>query len=248
MVFSEIYKFGVNGMSERRSQHLINRVQLVTATVDDKICLQKSTVTAQVGYRVAKRICDLVMSACGLLVISPIMLIVAIAIKVEDPAGPVFFSQMRVGTDGRLFRMYKFRSMATNAEARLEALIAKNEVEGAMFKMKDDPRVTRVGRIIRKISVDELPQLWNVLNGSMSLVGPRPCLPREYDQYTDYDKQRLLVKPGCTGLWQVSGRNHVGFVDMVKLDIYYIQHRSLWMDLKIMFRTVGVMIFPNAAY
>lgn len=235
-------------MSERRSQHLINRVQLVTATVDDKISLHKDAVTSHMGYRVAKRICDFVMSACGLLVISPIMLIVAIAIKVEDPAGPVFFSQMRVGTDGRLFRMYKFRSMATNAEARLEALIAKNEVEGAMFKMKDDPRVTRVGRIIRKISVDELPQLWNVLNGSMSLVGPRPCLPREYDQYTDYDKQRLLVKPGCTGLWQVSGRNHVGFVDMVKLDIYYIQHRSLWMDLKIMFRTVGVMIFPNAAY
>ena len=235
-------------MSERRSQHLVNRVQLVTATVDDQICLSKEAVSVHQGYRVTKRFCDIILSAAGLLVISPLLLVVAIAIKVEDPAGPVFFSQMRVGTDGKLFRMYKFRSMATDAEARLEALIAKNEVDGAMFKMKDDPRVTRVGKIIRKISVDELPQLWNVLNGSMSLVGPRPCLPREYAQYTDYDKQRLLVKPGCTGLWQVSGRNHVGFVDMVKLDIYYIQHRSLLGDLKIIFRTVGVMIFPNAAY
>ncbi|KRL44294.1 sugar transferase [Lacticaseibacillus manihotivorans] len=235
-------------MSERRSQHVVDRVQLVTATVDDEICLSKEKVALHKGYRVVKRVSDIILSAAGLLVISPILLIVAIAIKVEDPAGPVFFSQMRVGTDGKLFRMYKFRSMATDAEARLEALIAKNEVDGAMFKMKDDPRVTRVGRFIRKISVDELPQLWNVLNGSMSLVGPRPCLPREYEQYTDYDKQRLLVKPGCTGLWQVSGRNHVGFVDMVKLDIYYIQHRSLLGDLKIMFRTVGVMIFPNAAY
>lgn len=235
-------------MSERRSQHLVNRVQLVTETVDDEICLSKEEVSLHKGYRALKRLSDIILSAAGLLVISPILLIVAIAIKVEDPAGPVFFSQMRVGTGGKLFRMYKFRSMATDAEARLEALIAKNEVEGAMFKMKDDPRVTKVGKIIRKISVDELPQLWNVLNGSMSLVSPRPCLPREYEQDTDYDKQRLLVKPGCTGLWQVSGRNHVGFVDMVKLDIYYIQHRSLFGDLKIMFRTVGVMIFPNAAY
>ncbi|WP_407894609.1 sugar transferase [Lacticaseibacillus sp. N501-2] len=235
-------------MSERRSQHLINRVRLVTAQVDNQICLHKDIVASKIGYRVAKRFCDIIFGAAGLVVISPVFLIVAIAIKVEDPSGPVFFSQIRVGTDGKFFRMYKFRSMATDAEAKLDALIAKNEVDGAMFKMKEDPRVTRVGKLIRKISVDELPQLWNVLNGSMSLVGPRPCLPREYSQYTDYDKQRLLVKPGCTGLWQVSGRNHVGFVDMVKLDIYYIQHRSLWMDFKIMVRTVGVMIFPNAAY
>lgn len=235
-------------MSERRSQHLVNRVHMVTETVDDQICLSKEEISLHKTYRTFKRLGDIILSAAGLLVVSPIFLVVAIAIKVEDPSGPVFFSQMRVGTDGKFFRMYKFRSMATDAEARLNALIAKNEVEGAMFKMKDDPRVTKVGKIIRKISVDELPQLWNVLNGSMSLVGPRPCLPREYEQYTDYDKQRLLVKPGCTGLWQVSGRNHVGFVDMVKLDIYYIQHRSLLGDLKIMFRTLGVMIFPNAAY
>ena len=235
-------------MSERRSQHLVNRVHMVTATVDDQICLSKEAVVKHKAYRIAKRICDIIFGATGLIVISPILLIVAIAIKVEDPAGPIFFSQLRVGTDGKLFRMYKFRSMATDAEARLADLIAQNEVDGAMFKMKDDPRVTHVGKIIRKISVDELPQLWNVLNGSMSLVGPRPCLQREFAQYTDYDKQRLLVKPGCTGLWQVSGRNHVGFVDMVKLDIFYIQHRSLWLDLKIMVRTVGVMIFPNAAY
>ncbi|CAJ1226748.1 sugar transferase [Lactiplantibacillus xiangfangensis] len=235
-------------MSERRSQHLINRVQLVTAQVDDRTCLSKQKVNLHKGYCYTKRCLDALLSACGLIATSPIFAVVAIAIKIEDPAGPVFFSQMRIGTNGKQFRMYKFRSMATDAEARLEALIKQNEVEGAMFKMKDDPRITRVGRLIRKISVDELPQLWNVLNGSMSLVGPRPCLPREYAQYTEYDKQRLLVKPGCTGLWQVSGRNHVGFMDMVKLDIYYIQHRILWFDMKIMLRTVGVMIFPNAAY
>lgn len=235
-------------MGSRRSQHLIDRVRAVTAQVDEQIRLTAAVVNAQRGYRTVKRSFDILLGMCGLVVVSPIFLIVAIAIKAEDPAGPVLFSQMRIGTNGKPFRMYKFRSMATDAEARLDALVAQNEIDGAMFKMKDDPRVTKVGKLIRHISVDELPQLWNVVNGSMSLVGPRPCLPREYAQYTDYDKQRLLVKPGCTGLWQVSGRNHVGFVDMVKLDIFYIQHRSLLGDFKIMLRTVGIMVFPNAAY
>ncbi len=231
-------------MSSRRSQHLTNQLH----AVDAHFALSRQEVAAHHGYRFAKRACDIVLAACGLVVLSPVFLIVAIAIKVEEPRGPVFFSQMRVGENGKPFRMYKFRSMAVDAEARLEALLKHNEVEGAMFKMKEDPRITKVGRLIRHISVDELPQLYNVLNGSMSLVGPRPCLMREYAQYTEFDKQRLFVRPGCTGLWQVSGRNHVGFVDMVKLDLYYIRHRTLRMDLGIMVRTVGVMIFPNAAY
>ena len=127
-------------------------------------------------------------------------------------------------------------------------LRSKNEVNGAMFKMKNDPRITRVGRFIRKYSLDELPQLINVIGGSMSIVGPRPPLVNEVEQYTDYDKQRLMVKPGATGMWQVGGRNDVGFDEMVKLDLTYIQERSVWLDLKIMFETVKVMIIPNGAY
>lgn len=235
-------------MTDERANRVLSRVRQVTAQVDDDICLRARKVNLQYAYRLAKRLGDIVLAGCGLLVLSPLFLLVALTIEIEEPGGPVFFSQMRVGTNGKFFRMYKFRSMATDAEARLKALMAHNEVAGAMFKMKDDPRVTHVGKLIRKLSIDELPQLWNVLCGSMSLVGPRPCLPREFDQYTDYDKQRLLVKPGCTGLWQVSGRNEVGFDDMVKLDIYYIQHRCLWADFKIMVQTVGVMVMPNAAY
>jgi len=143
--------------------------------------------------------------------------------------------------------MYKFRSMYIDADERLKDLLKYNEVDGAMFKIKDDPRVTSVGRVIRKYSIDELPQLWNVFKGDMSLVGPRPPLEREVEQYSDYDLQRLLVKPGCTGLWQVGDRNAVGFDGMVQLDIRYIRHISLLQDLIIMLRTVYIMIVPNTA-
>jgi lipopolysaccharide/colanic/teichoic acid biosynthesis glycosyltransferase len=235
-------------MTDERASRVLYRVRKVVAQVDDNISLTTQKVNLKYAYRLLKRLGDILLSGGGLVVLSPLFVLVALAIEIEEPGGPVFFSQMRVGTNGKLFRMYKFRSMATDAETRLKALMAQNEIDGAMFKMKDDPRVTHVGKLIRKLSIDELPQLWNVLCGSMSLVGPRPCLPSEFGQYTDYDKQRLLVKPGCTGLWQVSGRNEVDFDDMVKLDIYYIQHRCLWADLKIMVRTVGVMVMPNAAY
>ncbi|MGG4021694.1 sugar transferase, partial [Geobacillus stearothermophilus] len=144
--------------------------------------------------------------------------------------------------------MYKFRSMVTNAEELLESLLHLNEVTGAMFKMKEDPRVTKIGKFIRKTSIDELPQLWNVLKGEMSLVGPRPPLPREVAQYTEYDKQRLLVTPGCTGLWQVSGRNDLGFDEMVELDLKYIRERSLLYDIRIILKTIKIMIKPNSAY
>jgi lipopolysaccharide/colanic/teichoic acid biosynthesis glycosyltransferase len=138
--------------------------------------------------------------------------------------------------------------MCVDAEEKLADLLAYNEVDGAMFKIKDDPRVTKIGKFIRKTSIDELPQLWNVLKGEMSLVGPRPPLIREVAEYTEYDNQRLLVKPGCTGVWQVSGRNDIGFDEMVQLDIDYIDNLDFWNDVKILFKTVGVIFKPNGAY
>jgi exopolysaccharide biosynthesis polyprenyl glycosylphosphotransferase len=200
------------------------------------------------GYLIAKRIMDICGALIGLICLSWLFLIVALLIKLEDPKGPVFFKQVRVGKDGKEFYMYKFRSMVTNAEELLESLLHLNETTGAMFKMKNDPRVTKVGKFIRKTSIDELPQLWNVLKGDMSLVGPRPPLPREVAQYTEYDKQRLLVTPGCTGLWQVSGRNDLGFNEMVELDLKYIRERSILYDLKIILKTIKIMIKPNSAY
>lgn len=202
----------------------------------------------QYGYRTIKRIFDFVAALLAVIILSPTFLIIAIAIKINDPHGPVFYTQERVGKDGRRFRMFKFRSMVTNADELLEKLKEQNEIKGAMFKMKNDPRITSVGRFIRKYSLDELPQLLNVVGGSMSIVGPRPPLPYEVDQYTDYDKQRLMVKPGATGMWQVGGRNALNFDQMVELDLTYINERSIWLDLKIMFETVKVMIKPNAAY
>ena len=199
-------------------------------------------------YRGSKRIFDFVASLFGLIILSPLFLIVAIAIKMEDPKGPVFYSQVRLGKKQSPFKMYKFRSMIVDADKHLKELLSENEVDGAMFKMKEDPRVTRVGQFIRKYSIDELPQLVNVLLGNMSLVGPRPPLPREVAEYTEYDKQRLAVKPGCTGLWQVSGRNDVGFHEMVELDLKYINIRGPLFDLYVLFKTVLVFIKPNGAY
>lgn len=175
------------------------------------------------------------------------MAVIAYKIKKEDK-GPIFYKQIRVGKDGRHFEMYKFRSMVTNADQLLEQLKDQNEVEGAMFKMKHDPRITRIGHYLREHSIDELPQLVNALKGDMSLVGPRTPLPSEVAQYTDYDKQRLYVMPGCTGLWQVTKRNDVGFDDMVKLDLEYIQHASLSYDLWIIWKTVVIIFKPNGSY
>ncbi|MFC6179767.1 sugar transferase [Lactiplantibacillus daowaiensis] len=194
-----------------------------------------------------KRAFDIVASLCGMVILSPILLIIAICIKVNDPKGSFIYSQVRLGKNQRKFRMYKFRSMYVDADERLKDLLKYNEVNGAMFKMHDDPRVTSIGRIIRKYSLDELPQLWNVLKGDMSLVGPRPPLEREVNQYTDYDMQRLMVKPGCTGLWQVGDRNAVGFDEMVQLDIQYIRRIGLWQDFSIILRTFYIMIVPNTS-
>lgn len=199
-------------------------------------------------FFVLKRIMDIFGSLVGLILLTPLFLIITILMKKDEPQGPIFFTQVRVGKDGKPFKMYKFRSMCVNAEEQLEELLKYNEVEGAMFKMKEDPRITKVGRFIRKTSIDELPQLLNVLIGEMSLVGPRPPLVRELSDYTPYDKQRLLIKPGCTGLWQVSGRNEVGFEEMVELDLSYIKNISLKNDIEIIAKTFGVMFKPNGAY
>ncbi|HJE45707.1 sugar transferase [Levilactobacillus namurensis] len=199
-------------------------------------------------YRTTKRIFDFTASLIGLILLSPVFAIVAIAIKIENPRGPVFYSQVRLGRHQRPFRMYKFRSMVVNADTLLKSLLSKNEIDGAMFKIKKDPRITRVGAFIRKYSLDELPQLVNVLIGQMSLVGPRPPLPREVREYTEYDKQRLVTKPGCTGLWQISGRNDVGFDEMVNLDLEYINKRGIMFDLYIILKTVGVFFAPNGSY
>lgn len=203
--------------------------------------LTSDQVHANAGYLRTKRLIDIIGSLLGLVLLSPLFLIVIILIKIENPRCPVFFKQTRVGKDENEFQMYKFRSMVIDAEKRLQDLLALNEVSGAMFKMENDPRITKIGKFIRKTSIDELPQLYNVLKGDMSLVGPRPPLPHEVNEYSRYDKQRLLVLPGCTGLWQVSGRNNLDFYQMVDLDIDYILNRSILRDFIIIFRTVHQM-------
>ena len=202
------------------------------------------------GYLVAKRLIDIIGSIVGVVLTIPFIFIVGIAIKLESKSlkAKVFFVQERVGKDGKLFKMIKFRSMQEDAEEQLKNLLHKNEVKGAMFKMKNDPRVTRVGKFIRKTSIDELPQFFNVLIGDMSLVGPRPPLMREVVQYSEMDKARLLVKPGITGLWQVTVRNNADFDVMVKLDIKYIKQLSIKNDLKIIFKTVAAVVHPNGAF
>jgi len=199
-------------------------------------------------YTMIKRGMDIIGASMGLVCLSWLFLIVAVLIKIEDPKGTVFFKQVRVGKNGKTFYMYKFRSMVSDAEEKLKDLLKYNEIEGAMFKLKEDPRVTKIGKFIRKTSIDELPQLWNVLKGEMSLVGPRPPLPREVKLYSEYDKQRLLVVPGCTGLWQVSGRSNLDFKDMVELDLQYIKNHSILGDLKIILKTVRLIFGSHDAY
>ena len=191
-------------------------------------------------YEICKRAIDIIGAGSGLILLSPIIAIVACLVKFTSK-GPVFFSQKRVGKNGQLFDMYKFRSMVVNAEELKEKLVHQNEMSGPMFKMKDDPRVTKVGKFIRKTSLDELPQLWNVLKGDMSLVGPRPSLPKEVKQFEKWMYKRLTVKPGLTCYWQVSGRNNIDFEDWMKLDISYVEDRNLWIDIKLIFKTVFVL-------
>jgi exopolysaccharide biosynthesis polyprenyl glycosylphosphotransferase len=194
-----------------------------------------------------KRLTDLSLTAAGLLAIWPLLLVIAIAIKLDSP-GPVLYRQQRVGKDGRLFSMLKFRSMFRDADRRRDALVAANEATGPLFKMRNDPRVTRVGRILRRSSLDELPQLFNVLQGEMSLVGPRPPLPSEVEKYESWQLGRLRAVPGMTGLWQVSGRSDVSFHEMVRLDLHYIRNWSLSLDIEILCQTLPAVLGNRGAY
>ncbi|MBC2322087.1 sugar transferase [Listeria booriae] len=208
----------------------------------------KSTETTTKIYPLVKRSMDVLGASVGLLLLSPLFILLFMMIKCSDLRAPVFFKQERIGKNGTRFMMYKFRTMIPNAEEKLAELLQFNEVEGAMFKMKHDPRITKLGRFLRKTSIDELPQLVNVLKGDMSLVGPRPPLEREVAVYSVRDYRRLSITPGCTGLWQVSGRNDVSFAEMVNLDLEYIQKVSFLLDIRILLKTVRVIFVPNSAY
>jgi exopolysaccharide biosynthesis polyprenyl glycosylphosphotransferase len=200
------------------------------------------------GSYLLKRLFDIVAAAILLVLLLPVLATVALLIRLESP-GPILFRQTRVGRWGRLFTMWKFRSMYADAEARKAALMAQNEMDGGViFKMKNDPRVTRVGRVIRKTSIDELPQLWNVLVGDMSLVGPRPPVPAEVDQYSLSDRRRLDVIPGITCIWQISGRSEIPFEQQVELDVQYIESQSLVTDIKILLKTVPALLLGTGAY
>ena len=198
-------------------------------------------------YKFCKRGIDVIVAGVGLILLSPIITIVACAIKLTSK-GPIFFLQKRVGKNGELFNMYKFRSMVVNAEELKVKLKHKNEMSGPMFKIKDDPRITKVGKFIRKTSIDELPQLWNILKGDMSLVGPRPSLPKEVEQFDNWMFKRLTVRPGLTCYWQVSGRNNIDFEDWMKLDVKYVDERNFWIDIKLIFKTVFVLFGDKNAH
>ena len=198
------------------------------------------------NYWFVRRTQDIILSLAGLLLLWPLMLVVAVVIVIDSPgAGPIF-TQVRIGRDGKPFNFYKFRSMYPDAESRLAELLQYNEMDGPAFKIKNDPRITRVGKFIRMTSIDELPQLWNVLKGDMSIVGPRPGLPREVEQYDDFARQRLMVQPGLTCYWQVQPyRNRLSFEEWVDLDIKYIKERSFLTDWKIILRTFGAVLGMN---
>ncbi|MHB1134958.1 MAG: sugar transferase [Chloroflexota bacterium] len=197
--------------------------------------------------RLLKRGIDLAIVAAALTVLSPLLLLVALAIKIDSP-GPVLFKQLRVGRGGRQFWFYKFRSMRADAEEAFWQLVEQNEVSGPIFKIRNDPRITRVGRFIRRASIDELPQFLNVLQGDMSLVGPRPPLPHEVERYEDWHRRRLAASPGITGLWQVSGRSELSFDEMVLLDQWYIENWTLGLDLMIILRTIPAVLLERGAY
>lgn len=198
-------------------------------------------------YLFIKRAIDIICSLLAIIVLSPIMIITALSIVIESPGNPIF-SQERVGKDGKIFKMYKFRSMCLDAEKKLKKLQKKNEADGPVFKIKDDPRVTRVGHFIRKYSIDELMQLFNILKGDMTIIGPRPALPNEVAEYDDFAKLRLKVKPGLSCYWQISGRSNISFDEWMQLDVKYINEMSLLTDIKILFLTIPAILKGDGAY
>jgi exopolysaccharide biosynthesis polyprenyl glycosylphosphotransferase len=233
MQFSTSIPLPVIGFRARRESTTRCRFDNVVA----KIAVQPLSRRSQI----AKRAVDIVLSVVGLVVLSPVMLLLALAVKLSS-RGPVLFVHKRCGLSGRRFRFYKFRTMVQNAEARKRELEHLNEMKGPAFKMRSDPRITRLGSVLRKTSLDELPQLWNVLRGDMSLVGPRPPTPDEVERYNTRQIQRLSVMPGITGLWQVSGRSDISdFERWVDLDLSYARSWSMWLDLRILLKTVVVV-------
>ncbi len=200
------------------------------------------------GWRIAiKRLIDVSVATAGVVLLVPFLLLITVLIKL-DSAGPALFRQTRVGRGGKPFNCYKFRSMRQEAEKELPRLASLSETVGPMFKIKNDPRCTSLGRILRRFSIDELPQLLNVIRGEMSLVGPRPALPSEVEQYDDWHHERLDISPGITGLWQVMGRSDLSFDEMVMLDLFYAENWSLWLDFKIVVRTIPTVLFARGAY
>lgn len=200
-----------------------------------------------VVYHAVKRLFDITVSLAGLIILSPLFLVVSVAIYIDDP-GPVLFFQDRNGLDGKVFKIWKFRSMFRNAPEQRKQLEAKNELDGPAFKIKNDPRITRVGRFIRRSSIDELPQLVNILRGEMSFVGPRPLPTYETEKCNAYQKQRLMIKPGLTCYWQCSGRSNVSFHDWIEMDLKYIREESIWTDVKILCKTFISLFGGGGAY
>ena len=224
-----------NSVLEKQNKELLDRDQVLR--------LRRN-------YWAIRRTQDILLSVLAILVLWPVMLLVALAVWIDSPGASPIFAQDRVGRDGKVFRFYKFRSMIPNAEDKLKDLLDQNEMEGPAFKIKDDPRITRVGRFIRKTSLDELPQLWNILRGDMSIVGPRPPLPREVAEYGEYENQRLLVTPGLTCYWQIQPhRNQLSFDEWVALDVKYIEDSCekgrFLVDWKIIFGTFGAVLGMN---
>lgn len=210
--------------------------------MDCKEIRTEAEVSGSRGYLLAKRLQDILLSGLALVALSPLLLLIAVLIVADDPKGGPFFVQDRSGLNGRVFRMYKFRTMCVDAEERLKDVLQDNEMEGPVFKIRKDPRITRIGGVLRRMSIDELPQLVNVLKGDMSLVGPRPLPTREVAVHTAYQKQRLLVTPGLTCFWQVQpNRNDISFDNWVELDLRYIRERSWLLDWKLIFLTFGAL-------
>lgn len=228
-------------------------VDLEEAPIDERTAVetveevQRGHVNDHLGYAFLKRSLDIVLGVGILILLVPVLPLIAIMIRLDSP-GPILFRQTRIGTKGRPFSCYKFRSMVPDAESRKEELRGLNETDGPVFKIQDDPRVTSVGRFLRRSSLDEILQVVNVLRGEMSLVGPRPQLPHEVDQYEPWQRHRLEVKPGITCLWQIAGRSHIGFEEWMKLDVEYVRRRSFALDLKILFRTFPIVIDRKGAY
>ena len=199
------------------------------------------------AYLKLKRGMDILLSAAALVFLAPVFLFTALAIKLED-GGPILFCQYRAGKDMKPFKIYKFRSMLVNADAKMPEMMKDNEQTGHAFKIKDDPRITRVGKFIRKFSIDELPQLINVIKGDMSIVGPRPILTFQMEECSGYERQRLVVQPGLTCYWQIGGRANIGWKDWIEMDLDYIEDMSLWTDIKIIARTVPAVFDREGAY